>query len=191
MNPVENKIAVLGLDNVGKTSLIRRLLDKSYNPSVFLPRTHGIEVNETILENGKEIIPVMYIDIGGLKVFQVTLWLELVQSDIKAIIYMVDVGTNSRIHQDLSAFRIVVENTKVPILVLGNKYDIYEEIEFPMSTNRLFEILDIVEHKINDPFREIMVLPISVKTGLNVDLINNWLRKILSKKSKTNIFEQF
>lgn len=183
MNTVENKIAVLGLDSVGKTSLIRRIIDNSFDPEANLPKTHGIEVNETLLENGeKNKIPVMFIDISGLKVFQATLWLDLVTSDIKAIIYMVDISTTNRIHHDLSAFKIVVNNTNVPILVLGNKYDIYEEIEFPLSTNRLFEILDIVEHKINDPFREIIVLPISVKTGLNVDVINKWLNKILTKK---------
>lgn len=182
MNPVENKIAVLGLDSVGKTCLIRSLLNQTPDDNLNPPRTSGIEVSETSLKNGERNVPVMFIDVGGLEVFRVTLWVELIRSDIKGIIYMVDVGPNSRIHNDLLAFKTVIDNTRVPILVLGNKYDIIEEIDFPLSTNRLFEILDIVEHKINDPFREIIVLPISVKTGLNFDLIINWLFKILSKK---------
>lgn len=182
MNPVENKIAVLGLDNVGKTCLIRSLLNQTTKNNLNPPRTNGIEVNESFLKKGDRNIPVMFIDVGGLEVFRVTLWVELIRSDIKGIIYMVDVGPDSRIHNDLVAFKTVIDNTRVPILVLGNKYDVVEEIDFPLSTNRLFEILDIVEHKINDPFREIIVLPISVKTGLNFDLIVNWLVKTLSKK---------
>ena len=54
-----------------------------------------------------------------------------------------------------------------------------------METNNLFEILDIVDHKINDPFREIVILPISAKTGLNFDLFIDWLYRIFTKKNTT------
>ena len=181
MQKEENKIAVLGLDNVGKTSLIRSLFNQSNKPYLNPPKTSGVEVTEVLLDRDGNNIPVIFIDVGGLKAFQVTLWLELVTSDIKAIIYMVDVQTNSRIHNDLNAFRIVIENTNVPILVLGNKYDIVEGEDTLFGINHLFEILDIVEHKINNPFREIIVLPISCKTKFNLDIIVDWLYKILHK----------
>ena len=175
----ENKIAVLGLDNVGKTSLIRSLFNQSDEPYLNPPKTFGVEVTEVLLDRNGNNIPVLFIDVGGLKAFQVTLWLELVTSDIKAIIYMVDVRSNARIHNDLNAFRIVIENTDVPILVLGNKYDVIEGEDTLLGVNHLFEILDIVEHKINNPFREIIVLPISCKTKFNLDIIIDWLYKIL------------
>lgn len=183
-----NKIAVLGLDNVGKTSLIRRLLNSdllSRTP----PRTQGIDVTEVDLKKDDTNFSVLFIDVGGLKVFQLTLWKELITSDIKAVIYVVDMGTTPiRIHNDLDAFRIIINNTnRVPILVLGNKVDIMENEELPINTSKLFEILDIVEHKINDPFREIIVLPISVKTGLNIDLIIDWLYRIIFKQMSTSL----
>ena len=178
MGKKKSKIAILGLDNVGKTSLIRNLFNKQSKFSI-PPRTHGIEVTEVVLEKNNERIPLMFIDVGGLKVFQVTLWDGLLSSDIKAIIYMVDMHSTERIDSDLHAFSIVANNTKVPLLVLGNKYDIGEEDNTPGPSNRLFEILDIVEHQINNPFREIIVLPISVKTGLNMDVITDCLYKFL------------
>ena len=125
----------------------------------------------------------MFIDDGGLNVFQVTLWEELLYSDIRAIIYMVDILASERIDRDLNAFSIVANRTKVPLLVLGNKYDIGEDYNTPAPSNHLFEILDIIEHQINNPFREIIVLPISVKTGLNMDVITDCLYKILKKSS--------
>jgi small GTP-binding protein len=184
MVKIKNKIAVLGLDNVGKTSLIRNMFyqeKKNINP----PRTQGIEVSEVLLESHNKSFPIMFIDVGGLKVFQVTLWEELVTSDITAIIYMVDVQSEDRIDSDLNAFKIVIKNTIAPILVLGNKFDVTDDQEYiQANTNHLFSILDIIEHKINDPFRDIIVLPISVKTGLNLDLITEWLIKILSRNKR-------
>ena len=190
---IQNKIAVLGLDNVGKTTLIRRLLNIDLinrDP----PRTQGFDVTEIILKREKandehiDVVefPILFIDVGGLKVFQLTLWEELITSDIIAVIYVVDVNESVRIHNDLDAFRLIINNTnKVPILVLGNKVDVNENGDFLMKTNNLFEILDIVDHKINDPFREIVVLPISAKTGLNFDLFIDWLYRIFTKKNTT------
>ena len=190
---IQNKIAVLGLDNVGKTTLIRRLLNIDLinrDP----PRTQGIDVTEIILKREKandehiDVVefPILFIDVGGLKVFQLTLWEELITSDIIAVIYVVDVNESVRIHNDLDAFRLNIINTnKFPILVLGNKVDVNENGDFLMKTNNLFEILDIVDHKINDPFREIVVLPISAKTGLNFDLFIDWLYRIFTKKNTT------
>lgn len=187
LNSVENKIAILGLDNVGKTCLVRNLFSNSTDLELNPPRTHGIEVSESILKKNKtEKIPIMFIDVGGLKVFQVTLWLELIKSNIKGVIYIVDIQNRQRFDNDLSAFNIVVNNTTVPILVLGNKFDTLTDTENSMNTNHLFEILDIVEYKINDPFREIIVLPISVKNRINLDLVENWLYKTLTKKMPKN-----
>ena len=182
---VENKIAILGLDSVGKTCLVRNLFTKKANLELHPPRTHGIEVSESILKKSNgEKIPIMFIDVGGLSVFQVTLWPELVASNIKGIIYIVDIQNQQRFNNDLQAFNNVVNKTKVPILVLGNKFDLLEDMGNSMNTNHLFEILDIVEYKINDPFREIIVLPISVKNRINIDLVENWLYKVLTKNAK-------
>ena len=87
--PTEKKIAILGLDNVGKTSLIRKILNL---PSKEPPRTHGIDVTEAVLRKENKKIPVLFIDVGGLKVFQLTLWEELITSDISALIYVIDVN---------------------------------------------------------------------------------------------------
>lgn len=181
METIENKIAILGLDKVGKTTLIRRLFNFD-RLLVEPPSTHGIEVTDVILEKNHEQLPIMIIDVGGLKVFQVTLWEDLISSDIKAIMYVVDILSSERLDSDLNAFSIVANKTTVPILVLGNKYDVKNDHdEINLTSNHLFEILDIVEHQINNPFREINVLPISVKTGLNIDLISDWLYKIVKK----------
>lgn len=183
MNSIENKIAILGLDNVGKTTLIRNLFNLE-KPILNPPKTQGIEVTEVLLEKNNEKIPIMIIDVGGMKVFQLTLWEDLLTSNIKAIMYMVDVMSTERLDSDLNAFNIVVNKTSVPILVLGNKYEIQKNQVFNFTSNQLFEILDIVEHQVNNPFREINVLPISVKTGLNIDIISDWLYKIVKKEDR-------
>lgn len=114
-------ILILGLDNSGKTTLLKCLTQEEVKTN--LEPTKGINV-KSIMYNGFQI---SLIDIGGQKQIR-QYWKDYYQNaEIDALIYVVDSADDARITECNEQFKILLAEPKlanVPILAYANKSDI-------------------------------------------------------------------
>jgi GTP-binding protein SAR1 len=109
-------ILMLGLDNSGKTTLTRLLLDDKL--SVNEPTKHP-QTNEVTIGN----LTMKCFDMGGHAAAR-RLWKQYM-NNIDAIIYLIDVSDSIRLEESISELNKIInnENINVPILVFANKID--------------------------------------------------------------------
>lgn len=119
-------IAILGLDNAGKTTLLERI-KATYNKGV---RTIAPErINPTVgLNIGKiEVGPSVRLnfwDLGGQKALR-KLW-QKYYAESHAIMFVVDAADPERIEEAKDAFESIINSSElsgVPLLMLANKSD--------------------------------------------------------------------
>lgn len=112
------KILFLGLDNAGKTTLLRRLKDGrlvQHDPTL------GSHTEELVLGN----IRFKAFDLGGHEAVRKT-WKNYFAS-IDGIVYLVDSSDSARFEESRTEFNKIIstkELNQVPIIILGNKIDI-------------------------------------------------------------------
>jgi GTP-binding protein SAR1 len=113
----KGKILFLGLDNAGKTSLLRRLKDDrmvQHDPTL---HAHSEELT---LGN----INFKAFDLGGHAAAR-KIWKNYFQT-VDGIIYLVDSADPTRFDESKTEFDNILETpelSKVPIVILGNKVD--------------------------------------------------------------------
>ncbi|KAL4445583.1 hypothetical protein ABPG74_006134 [Tetrahymena malaccensis] len=112
------KILFLGLDNAGKTTLLRRLKDGrlvQHDPTL------GSHTEELVLGN----VRFKAFDLGGHEAVRKT-WKNYFAS-IDGIVYLVDSSDRARFEESRIEFNKIIQTKeleKVPIVILGNKIDI-------------------------------------------------------------------
>ncbi|KAL4493408.1 hypothetical protein ABPG72_007416 [Tetrahymena utriculariae] len=112
------KILFLGLDNAGKTTLLRRLKDGrlvQHDPTL------GSHTEELVLGN----VRFKAFDLGGHEAVRKT-WKNYFAS-IDGIVYLVDSSDRTRFEESRIEFNKIIQTKeleKVPIVILGNKIDI-------------------------------------------------------------------
>ena len=115
-------ILILGLDNAGKTTLLK-CLTHTTNEEIKTTPTLGINV-KSIIYNGFQI---SLIDIGGQQSIR-QYWSAYYQNqEMDALIYVVDAADDMRIAECNEQFKILLNEpalANVPILVYANKSDI-------------------------------------------------------------------
>ena len=112
------KILVLGLDNAGKTTLLKFLSSEA--PSKIEEPTKGFNV-KTIVKDGFKL---NVWDIGGQSAIR-TYW-ENYYDRTDALVFVVDSSDDYRLDETTSVFKILLAEpklAKVPILVFANKQD--------------------------------------------------------------------
>ncbi|EGR27351.1 small gtp-binding protein, putative [Ichthyophthirius multifiliis] len=112
------KILFLGLDNAGKTTLLRRLKDGRMIQHDPTPQAH---TEELVLGN----VRFKAFDLGGHEAVRKT-WKNY-YSSIDAIVYLVDSSDHVRFSESRIEFNKILntpELAKVPIVILANKIDI-------------------------------------------------------------------
>ena len=139
-------IIFLGLDNAGKTTLLRRLKDDRM-----------VQMNPTVHAHVEQLtlgqVQITAIDIGGHKNVRKT-WRNYFPT-INAIIYMIDAADLDRFQESKKELDYILSTEEIkdiPIAILGNKTDkqtaVTEEqlrIEFGLATKTTWGIENIKE----------------------------------------------
>jgi len=163
------KIFLFGLDDVGKSSLVRKLKTGDYAENYFSPtRKFNIEY---IQEKEKNSLLAFW-DSPGQKSFR-SKWLKGLQ-DSNIIIFMIDIANQRRFEESKKEFWDVINKLElegIPLLILGNKIDL-----FSYSKENSDDQINILKSEISKNFnfdkirkREWVFLFTSVKTNFNID----------------------
>lgn len=164
------KVFLFGIDEVGKTSLVRRLKTGRFNDNYFTPtRRFNIEYFP-VEEKGL----LAFWDMPGQIAFR-SKWLTGVH-DSNIIIYMIDVSNQRRFEESKNELWNVLnkeELSEIPLLILGNKSDL---VKYSVENND--DQLQILKKEISDFYNFNKLTQInwnflftSVKTNFNIDKI--------------------
>merc|ERR1711988_763034 len=141
----EVRILMLGLDNSGKTSILKRLSDEDIT---HIMPTQGFNIKSLLHEGFKLNVW----DIGGQKTIR-PYWKNYFENT-DALIYVVDSSDRRRLEEAAAELAELLEEDKlggIPVLVFANKQDLIE-------TMGLMDIKD----------RPWQIQPSSAKTGVGL-----------------------
>eukprot|EP01129_Flabellula_baltica_P015263 TRINITY_DN7629_c0_g1_i1.p1 TRINITY_DN7629_c0_g1~~TRINITY_DN7629_c0_g1_i1.p1 ORF type:complete len:194 (-),score=56.64 TRINITY_DN7629_c0_g1_i1:39-536(-) len=156
------ELTIVGLQNAGKTTLVNQIATGEYTEDTI--STIGFNMKK--ITRGNVVIKLW--DIGGQPRFR-SMW-ERYCSGVGAIVYVVDSADREAILEAKQELGELLDKNRlrgIPLLVLGNKSDLPEAIDF----EELIEIMEL--HTIED--RDIGWLSISAKDGVNIDKVLEWL----------------
>ncbi|MFW9773624.1 MAG: ADP-ribosylation factor-like protein [Candidatus Thorarchaeota archaeon] len=161
------KVFLSGIDEVGKSSLIRRLKTGQFDDNFFTP-TRKFDIEYIQRQNNV----LAFWDIPGQISFREK-WLKGIQ-DSNILVYMIDIANQLRFKESKEEFwKVISEETtaEIPILILGNKIDLIND-----SKNNNQEQLKRLRNEIINYFdfrdlknREWEFLFTSVKTNFNIN----------------------
>ncbi|MFX1306340.1 MAG: ADP-ribosylation factor-like protein [Promethearchaeota archaeon] len=162
------KIFLFGIDEVGKSSLVRRLKTGEFNDNYFTPtRKFNIEY---LPVDEKGLLAIW--DMPGQRNFRPKWLIGIQESNI--IIYMIDIANQRRFEESRSEFWNVLNKDEfngIPLLILGNKSDLVK-----FSRENFDEQLLKLKEEISDFYnfnklknRKWNFLFTSVKTNFNID----------------------
>ena len=157
------KILFLGLDNAGKTTLLRRMKDNIVG--VYEPTFHP-NYDTLIVGN----VQFHTFDLGGHKSSR-QLWRNY-WADIDGIVFLVDAVDSRRFDEAKKELHSILREDKLnktPILVLGNKIDVSRAV----SENDLRDWLSFPQKENVKLFMCSIILNIGYKKGFE------WLGKII------------
>jgi small GTP-binding protein len=164
------KVFLFGIDEVGKSSLVRKLKTGEFNENYFTPtRKFNIEYIP-VKEEG--LLAVW--DMPGQKSFRPKWLIGLQDSNI--IIYMIDIANQRRFEESKREFWKVINNEEldgIPLLILGNKIDLIKTSKenFGNQTHNLEkELINFYNFK-NIKNRKWKFIFTSVKTSFNIETI--------------------
>lgn len=164
------KVFLFGIDEVGKSSLVRRLKTGEFNENYFTP-TRKFNIEYIPVEE-KGLLAVW--DMPGQKSFRPK-WLIGLQ-DSNLIIYMIDIANQRRFEESSNEFWNVINKNEldgIPLLILGNKIDLIKcsKEDYDSQVQNLEkELFNFYNFK-NIKNRKWNFLLTSVKTNLNIDNI--------------------
>ena len=161
----EMELALIGLQNAGKTSLVGVLATGSFSDDM-IP-TVGFNMRK--LSKGNVTIKVW--DLGGQPRFR-SMW-ERYCRGVNAIVYVVDAAGGADqvavAREELHDLMAKPTLAGVPVLILGNKNDIEDALRVP----QLIEALELNALR----GREVCCYSVSCKSQDNIDITLDWLTK--------------
>ena len=176
-NKSSMRIAVAGECNVGKTSIVRRFMQKqTYGDTVM---TIGVDKYEKTLNFGGEEFNLTLLDMAGSQEFQSVI--EGYLNRVDAVIFVYDV-TDRESFATLPLWNNIVDNStkgqrKVSKILVGNKKDIAKLWrEVPSKTARNYA-----------NFEGMVYLEVSAKNDDNIELIFQCLTQEVNAKRATEI----
>lgn len=160
------KIAWLGLDSAGKTTIIRRISTGVFSNDT--RRTLGMNVDEFYSEGIKFVAW----DIGGQESFRAALWKSYMAGSM-GVIFVVDSADGERFDEAREElWKYILSNKQVsniPILVLANKQD----LPTARTAGEVARALDL--HKVFN--HSYAIFPCSAKSAFNLEEALEWLRQ--------------
>uniref|UniRef100_A0A6B2G894 ADP-ribosylation factor-like protein 6 n=1 Tax=Myxobolus squamalis TaxID=59785 RepID=A0A6B2G894_MYXSQ len=164
-------ILILGLDNAGKTTLIRFMSKKP--PHAETIPTAGFSVEKVMLDN---IVADAW-DVGGQESFR-NLWQHYYES-ASCVIFVIDATDKDRLQDAIDSIKSVVEQPLLagrPFQVLLNKMD----LDNTVTTKEVSEAIGsfFVQGKV-----KYCIMAVSAKTGEGCPEAINWLKNSLKKSS--------
>ena len=130
-NEKEVKLLILGLDNAGKTSCLKRFSDEEID---HIMPTQGFNV-KTLNEKG---FKVNTWDLGGQKAIR-PYW-DNYYTNTNGIIFVIDSGDHNRIDEAGIELKNLLKNTKlnkIPLLILANKQDLSNALQPKLISDKL------------------------------------------------------
>ena len=161
------KVFLFGIDDVGKSSFVRRLKTGKFNDNYLAP-TRKFNIEYIQEKEGKTGLAIW--DLPGQRNFREK-WLTGIQ-DSNLIIYMIDVANQLRFEEARREFWSLIRRydlSEVPIIILGNKVDLIniKDNNGDQLNRRMQEIIDFLElDKLDN--RSWNFLFTSVKTNYNI-----------------------
>ena len=149
----EAKVILIGHGAVGKTSLVRQLIDRDFNPDE--NKTEGIDIRHWQIAARKETVKLRVWDFGGQEIMHATHQFFLTERSLYLLVLNArkDEGNN-----DVEYWLKIIESfgKDAPVLIIANKSD-----EHPLKLNR---------RHLQEKYPNIQgFFETSCKTGLGVD----------------------
>eukprot|EP00700_Malawimonas_jakobiformis_P002584 EC724500.1.p1 GENE.EC724500.1~~EC724500.1.p1 ORF type:complete len:180 (+),score=40.56 EC724500.1:28-567(+) len=163
----EVRILMLGLDNAGKTTILRKLANEEI--SHIMP-TQGFNVKQIV----REKFELKVWDIGGQKTIR-PYWRNYFERT-DALVYVIDSADRRRLAETAAELQSLLDEDRlagVPLLVFANKKDLLTA----QSPGEIADALNLAG--IRD--RKWQIVACSAKTGEDLDKGMDWLMKNLNK----------
>ena len=174
------KVAWLGLDYAGKTTLIQKVATGTFNEGT--KRTLGMNVDEFTVASGEaDSVKFISWDIGGQITFRQALWNSYMSGSM-GIIFVIDSSSPERFTEaQEELWKYVLDNpsvksNSVPILILANKQDL------PTSRNAGEIARALKLHTVTN--QSYAIFPCSAKTAFNLEEALEWLRQRIVESLK-------
>ncbi|MBD3339841.1 MAG: GTP-binding protein [Candidatus Lokiarchaeota archaeon] len=184
------KIFLFGIDDVGKTSLVRRFKTGKYNDNYFIPtKQFNIEYLQITTESPEiqpesnaesTLLNCAFWDMPGQRSFRKKWLVGLQESNV--LVFMIDVANQRRFKESKQEFWRIInryELVNVPVLILANKIDLVNDSKTKKNNEHIkrlrAEIMDYFEFdKLEN--RKWILLFTSIKTKYNLKKV---LRNII------------
>jgi small GTP-binding protein len=172
MQEVFIKAFLFGIDDVGKTSFVRRVKTGKFDDNYFMPTK---KFNIDYIQVGKKGTLAWW-DMPGQRTFRKKWLIGLQDSNI--LIYMIDIANQKRFEESKKEFWKVInryELVGVPLLILGNKIDLIQNLDNSPQNQIQRLKKEVIENFEFDKIenRDWKLLFTSVKTNFNIDLAIN------------------
>lgn len=116
----ECKVLVVGQGSVGKTSIIRRLTEKAYNPTE--NKTEGIDIYHSLFSSENAVYNVNLWDFGGQEIMHATHQFFLTKRSLYIIVLDTRISQEeNRVEYWLKMVEAFGDNS--PVIIVGNKSD--------------------------------------------------------------------
>ena len=169
-NEKEARLLVLGLDNSGKTTILKKLSDEDIN---HIMPTQGFNIKSLVHEGFKLNVW----DIGGQKSIR-PYWRNYYQHT-DCLIYVVDSADRRRVEEAQTELKSLLDEemlNDVPVLILANKQDLLNAL----APDELSDALGLNEER-----RTWHILGCSAKTGDGLQDAMEWVVEQVNDKSES------
>ena len=166
----EAKRLIVGQANVGKTCLLKRLIDNTYNPS--RNKTDGIDIHNWEIEVEDKELQVNIWDFGGQEIYHATHQFFLTKRSLYLLVTDTTLtDEENRIEYWLKIIKTFGEDS--PVVIVGNKGD-----QHP---------LDIDKNGLRYKYPQILSFwEVSCETGAGIPELNEYIQQQISQLDHVN-----